>query len=212
MVIHGVLRELRDRSKLHIPDDELRALETYARRIRGEIFFAQRWFIVEGQAEYLIIHALARALNYDLDEHGVSVIDAVNNGNPATFAALARALGIPWLAVFDGDQAGQGYVRAILARDFTQAEVDQRCGTLPAGTLEQQLLADGLEAELRAALQKVGASNALTVDQAGLEKCLDEKKTRYAAELAVRLVSDDALPPRMPQAFRDAIGALRGLT
>jgi hypothetical protein len=44
--------------------------------VRGEIFFARRWLIVEGQAEYLIVHSLARSLGYDLDEHGVSVIDA----------------------------------------------------------------------------------------------------------------------------------------
>jgi putative ATP-dependent endonuclease of OLD family len=104
--IVGVLRELRDRSLLYISDHELQALETFARRIRGEIFFARRWFIVEGQAEYLIVHSLARSLGYDLDEHGVAVIDAMNNGNPATFAVMARALAIPWLAVFDGDQAG----------------------------------------------------------------------------------------------------------
>jgi putative ATP-dependent endonuclease of the OLD family len=122
-VIHGALRSLRDRSLLYIPDDELRALETFARRIRGEIFFARRWLIVEGQAEYLIIHSLARTLGYDLDEHGVSVIDAVNNGHPATFAALARALGIPWIAVLDGDQAGQDYVRSISRRGFDQAFV-----------------------------------------------------------------------------------------
>jgi predicted ATP-dependent endonuclease of OLD family len=68
--------------------------------------------IVEGQAEYLIVHALARQLGYDLDEHGVSVIDAVNNGHPATFAVLARALGIPWLAVLDGDD-GRGAIPQI---------------------------------------------------------------------------------------------------
>jgi putative ATP-dependent endonuclease of OLD family len=50
---------LRDRSLLFIDDEELRALETFARRIRGEIFFARRWMIVEGQAEYLIVHVLA---------------------------------------------------------------------------------------------------------------------------------------------------------
>lgn len=60
-VVSGVLRQLRDKSRLFMADDELRALETFARRIRGEIFFAKRWFIVEGQAEYLLVHALARA-------------------------------------------------------------------------------------------------------------------------------------------------------
>lgn len=210
-VIQGVLRELRDKSLLYVPDDELRALETFARRIRGEIFFARRWLIVEGQAEHLIVHALARALGYDLDEHGVSVIDAVNNGHPATFAALARALGIPWVAVFDGDAAGVGYVRAISAREFTAPDVAQRCSTLPAGTLEQQLLADGLEPELRAVLHSIGEANALTVDRTGLERCLDHNKTRYAAGLSARLAADTTLVPRMPQAFRDAITRLRGL-
>ena len=63
------------------------------------------------------------ALGYDLDEHGVSVIDAQNNGNPDTFAALARALATPWLAVFDGDAAGQDYVQAITRRGFTATDV-----------------------------------------------------------------------------------------
>lgn len=210
--IHGVLRELRDRSLLHIDDDELRALETFARRIRGEIFFARRWMIVEGQGEYLIVHALARALKYDLDEHGVSVIDAMNNGHPATFAALARALGIPWLAVFDGDQAGHSYVQAIVARDFDPAAVAQRCTTLPAGELEQQLLADGLEPELRAVCQAIGHSDAHAIDVPRLEARLTKEKVRYAAELAVRIETEPSLAQRMPKQFRDAIGALKGLS
>jgi putative ATP-dependent endonuclease of OLD family len=126
-VIHSVLRQLRDDSLLYMSDEELRALETFARRIRGEIFFARRWLIVEGQAEYLLVHGLGRGLGYDLDEHGVSVIDAQNNGSPDTFAALARALGIPWLAVVDGDQAGLGYVESIAGRDFDAAFVAERC-------------------------------------------------------------------------------------
>ncbi len=209
--IIGVLRELRDKSLLHIDDHELRALETFARRIRGEIFFARRWMIVEGQGEYLIVHALARRLDYDLDEHGVSVIDAMNNGHPATFAALARALGIPWLAVFDGDPAGQGYVQAIVNRGFDALFVDQRCARLPAGNLEQQLLADGLEPELRTVCQRIGWSDAQAIDRATLERRLAENKTRYAAELAVSISDDVALAQRMPQAFRVAIAALRGL-
>ena len=128
-------------------------------RIRGEIFFAQRWMIVEGQAEYLLLHGLAHGLGYDLDEHGASVIDAQNNGSPDTFAVLARALGIPWCAVFDGDDAGRGYVNKIAARDFDTAFVAARCKTLPAGDLEQQLLADGLEPDLRRVLQTIGQTD-----------------------------------------------------
>lgn len=211
-VVQGVLRELLDRSQLFIPDDELRALETFARRIRGEIFFARRWFIVEGQAEYLLMHAMGRELGYDLDEHGVAVIDAKNNGNPATFAALARALSIPWLAVFDGDAAGQQYCEGIQARHFDQVFVNARCQRLPAGELEEQLVAEGLETELKMVLQQIGVANAATADPATLLAMLRGRKTGYAAELASMMRGNAALAQRMPQTFRDAIAALRGLT
>jgi len=210
-VITGVLRDLHDRSLLHIDDGELRALETFARRIRGEIFFASRWMIVEGQGEYLIVSALARSLGYDFDEHGVSLIDAVNNGNPATFAALARALSIPFLAVFDGDQAGHTYCDTIRNRGFDPAFVADRCKTLPNGFLEQQLLADGLEPELRDILHGLGHADALTIDRPTLDKRLEDNKTAYAAALSHRIAADPGLAQRMPQAFRDAIARLRGL-
>lgn len=210
-VIHGVLRDLKDRSLLFMSDEELSALETYARRIRGEIFFARRWLIIEGQAEYLIVHALGRAAGYNLDEHGVSVIDAMNNGHPATFAALARALSIPWLAVLDGDQAGHQYVQAITNRQFAPAFVAQRCRTLAAGHLEQQLLADGLEPDLRAILQELGQADAQAIDRPTLEARLKKCKIDIAAKLAERIGADPTLAPRMLQRFRDAIGELRGL-
>lgn len=209
--VHDVLRRLRDRSLLFIDDDELRALETFARRIRGEIFFARRWLIVEGQAEYLIVHALAREVGYDLDEHGVSLIDAMNNGHPATFAALARALSIPWLAVFDGDLAGQQYIQSIVARDFDTVFVGQRCRIHGGGNLEDQLLADGLEPDLRAMLQNIGHSDANTIDLPTLQNRLNANKIPYAAELARQLRGNATLAARMPQAFRDAIADLRGL-
>ena len=210
-VIHGVLRDLRDRSLLYMSDEDLLALETFALRIRGEIFFARRWFIVEGQAEYLIVHALARALGYDLDEHGISLIDAMNNGHPATFAALARALRIPWTAVFDGDDAGRSYVQSILGRDFDAAFVAQRCKTLPAGTLEEQFLADGLEGALRSILDALGHADANAIDRPTLETRLIKNKIPVAVELSKRIAANAALRDQTPQHFREAIAALRDL-
>jgi len=205
------LLDLKNRSKLYISDEELQALETFARRIRGEVFFADRWMLVEGQAEYLIVHGLARALGYALDDHGVALIDAVNNGYPPIFAKLARALNIPWLAVFDGDDAGRGYLQGIIDRDFDATWLADRCRLLPAGNLEQQLLADGLGAELRQILQQLGKAQAATCDEVTLRRLLEDNKTDYAALLAARLQNDAGLAARMPQAFRDSIGALRGL-
>lgn len=212
VAIHSALRDLHDRSQLFIADDDLQALETFARRIRGEIFFASRWFIVEGQAEYTLVHALAHELGYDLDEHGVAVIDAQNNGNPQIFAALARAFSIPWLAVFDGDQAGLSYCQSIQNRGFAPAFVAERCRTHAAGNLEQQLLADGLEPELRDVLQSIGVLEAPTATPQELLRLLDGHKTAYAAALGSSLRGNAALAARMPEAFRNAIASLRGLT
>ena len=210
-VIQGVLRELKDESIVFVADDDLQFLQTFACRIRGEIFFATRWLIVEGQAEYLLIHATARHLGYDLDEHGVSVIDAVNNGNPAAFAALARGLGIPWIAVFDGDDAGQGYLRGISNRNFPREFVTDRCGTLPDGNLEEQLLSDGFEAELRSIFTEFGHADAAQISRDELRARMDKATMAYAAALAGRIASDANLAQRMPAAFRNAIMRLRGL-
>ncbi len=209
--LEGLLRDLRDRSSLYIGDDELQSLETYARRMRGEIFFAERWLIVEGQADYLIVHALAHAMGYDLDSHGVSVIDAQNNGNPDTFAVLARALDVPWLAVFDGDDAGQEYVRRIGRRGFAAEEVNKRCRTHLAGDLEAQLVANGLDPELREILTELGVQDAadLTDDEVLVQ--VKQNKTDCAALLAVRFRTNANLVNRALPAFRTTIEQLRGL-
>ena len=213
--LEPLFRDFQERSSLHVRDNELRSLETCARRMRGEIFFAERWLIVEGQADYLIVHAVAHALDYDLDQHGVSVIDAQNNGNPATFAALARALDIPWLAVFDGDDAGRGYKEKIASRcSLSAEELDRRCRTHAADDLEAQLVADGLGPELREVLAALGMQDAHELNDENLVQRLGTKKNKaaYAAEFAARVRQDADLAQRAPEAFRAAIEQLRGLT
>ncbi len=206
-----IIRNLRDSSALYIGDSELQALETYARRMRGEIFFAERWLIVEGQADFLIVHAIASALDYDLDQHGVAVIDAQNNGNPATFAALARAFNIPWLAVFDGDKAGQDFRKAIASRGFSDEELESRCRTHAERDLEAQLVADGLGPELREVLKTVGVKDSNELRDDDLVTRLRDNKTDYAAKFAARLRLDANLVQRTPEAFRTVIEQLRGL-
>ena len=212
--IEHALRDLRDRSSLHVTDHELEKLETFARRMRGEIFFAERWLLVEGQADYLLVHALAHTLDYDLDQHGVAVIDAKNNGNPATFAALARALAIPWLAVFDGDDAGRKYVQEINRRGFNDDDIARRCRSHSAGDLEAQFVADGLGPVLREILIDMNVPDARALEDGSLARRLrtDKTKTACAAALADRISADPDLAQRAPAAFRNAINYLRGLT
>ena len=140
------------------------------------------------------------------------LIDAQNNGSPATFAALARALDIPWLAVFDGDGAGKQFAEAIANRGFRAEELSQRCRTHAAGDLEAQLVADGLGPELREVLAALDIRDAHALNDADLVVRLRADKTAYAAEFAARVRRDADLAHRTPEAFRSAIEQLRGLT
>lgn len=208
--IHAKLRKIYESSIQFISDEEVIALETYARRIRGEIFFAKRWLLVEGQSEYHIAHGMAKGLGYDLDEHGVAVIDFQNNGNSSCFPALARALGYPWLMVADGDAAGADFLASVASRGFSDEEMTLRAARLPDGTLEEQLVKDGLQTELKEILIGLGTP-AGTFNDTELLKALKDDKSGYAAVLGHRCATDPALTARMPQAFQAAIRNLRGL-
>jgi putative ATP-dependent endonuclease of OLD family len=197
---------------LHIPDDELAKLETWARRVRGEIFFARKWLIVEGQSDYLIMHTIAALMGHHCDDHGISIIDAMNSGNPSTFAALARALSIPWAALFDGDDAGKRYLTEIKNRHFPPAEITTRCTLLPKGDLEEQLTQDGVEHELRAILQRLGEPNAMTMSATDVAAKLRGMKMEYAIELCEDLHSNPGLLAKVPQVIKDKITQLRALT
>ena len=209
--LERTLGDLHDRSSRYVTNDELEVLETFARRMRGEIFFAERWLIVEGQTDFLIVHALAQALNYDFDQHGIAVIDAQNNGNPTTFAALARAFSIPWLAVFDGDSAGREYVEGIRRRGFRDDEVSSRCRIHSAGDLEAQLVTDGNGPVLRDILTELDVQDAQQIEDVALPALLRANKTTCAAALAAQIRTDTDLAQRAPAAFRNAIRDLRSL-
>jgi putative ATP-dependent endonuclease of OLD family len=206
------IKALKERARAHIPDDELAKLETWARRIRGEIFFARKWLIVEGQSDYLVLHTIAKLTGYCCDEHGISIIDAQNSGNPGTFAALARALCIPWLALFDGDQAGHEYVAQITNRDFDTTEIAARCTLLPAGDLEAELAASPLEPTLRNIVERLGDPDAQTMPVADLVAKLRKQKTEYSIELCEDLRKTPALLAHLPAILTTTLTRLRSLT
>ena len=207
--ISTALEELRNESALHMTDDELHKLETWARRMRGEVFFAEKWMIVEGQSDYLIVEALAQALDYDLDEHGVTLIDAKNGGDPVSFAALARALRIPWIAVFDRDDEGNKVLKRLRKRGFDPADLQRRYRMHEAGNLEQQLVKD-LGRELEPLARACGVDPNL--EGRSLAEELHREWVQLSALLAERVQDDRSFTQYLPAAFRAAINDLRELT
>ncbi|MCY4001835.1 MAG: DUF2813 domain-containing protein, partial [Bacteroidetes bacterium] len=203
-----VLNDLKKRSDIYVADDMLRSLETFAQRIRGEIFFAVRWLIVEGQTDYVIVHALAHAMGYNLDSYGISVIDAQNNGKPIFFGILAHALNIPWQAVFDGDDAGREYLQQLNQIGLNDSEVGQRCHTHEVGDLESQLIADGFASDLRVVLAELGIPNAENLPESDILSNLRKRKLSYGTVFAEHLRHKSDLTSNMLRAFQIAINNL----
>jgi putative ATP-dependent endonuclease of the OLD family len=100
--VHTELRRLRDESQLYLSNTDLSDLDTYAKRIRGEVLFVRAWLLCEGQSEYLLLRYFAGLMGTPLDQAGVTVIDYQNNGSPGAFVGLARAFEIPWLMICEG--------------------------------------------------------------------------------------------------------------
>ena len=203
----------RDCRALVSKEDES-SLAVLGRRMRGEIFFAGQWLLAEGQSDYLLLHAIGVALGYDLDQHGVAIIDFQNNGNPGVYAGLADALEIPWMMITDGDAEGEKFRKLLLKRGFTEHDVNDHISSLPTpNDLEEQLIADGHENLLRGILADTQDESAKTCSLDEFKKRLKNKKTAYMTELAPMVASDTALAMKMPEPFVNAIEHLKnGLT
>ena len=183
----------------------------HGRRVRGEIFFARRWILVEGVTEHLLVHAMGRALGWNLDAHGVSVIDFQQSGSAGIYPALAEAFGIPWHMIVDGDAESTKFKQQILGRGFVEADLGGRFVTLPPPQdLEDCLLADGHEQLLREILAGISGHAALTCSLDEFRARLKNRKTGYMGVLAPRVANDPALAARMPAPFVDLINTLRG--
>ena len=179
---HAAIKGMRDQSRRFIADEEVAKLESWAKRIRGEIFFANKWLLCEGQAEYAILGAVADKLGCPLDAHGISVIDYQNNGSPGAFAALARALEYPWAMVCDGDKGGDDHIAQLKSHHFTDTEIGDRVTQLTKDVdLEKLIVTSALRPCMLAAVREL-SPHIEDSDEALLAFAYDRKE-----EVAVRI-------------------------
>ncbi len=118
----GTVHEWRVREGA-LKKDELRKVSYHLRARRGEACFARCWLLVEGETEYWILPDLARLLGHDFAQEGVACVEFAQCG-VGPLVKLARALGIEWHVLVDGDRAGQTY--STLARSFLRGEEESR--------------------------------------------------------------------------------------
>jgi len=204
------ISDLRHLGRRLVSEQEARELGFHGRRIRGEVFFAHRWILVEGVCECLLLEALGDALGWPLDNHGVTCIDFQQAGSPGIYATLAEALGIPWHMIVDGDPQGENVRRQLANRGFIEGDLSGRFDSLPKpNDLEAQLLADGHEVLLRTILDEIGVDVKDDTSQSNLLASLRNRKTAYMSQLARRVAADGKVARGMPKAFVSLIGRLK---
>jgi hypothetical protein len=83
-------------------DDEFRAFSEFD-STRSELFLARAAILVEGLTERLALPFVFHALGYDPDRERISIIECGGKPNILLVGRVAKAVGIPFLAVHDRD-------------------------------------------------------------------------------------------------------------
>jgi len=208
--VQQTLKQLRDESMFFLSKTELADLDTYAKRIRGEVLFARGWILCEGQSEYLLIRYFAELLSLSLDSGGITVIDFQNNGSIGAFVGLTRVFEIPWIMFCDNDRAGQKFVREAEARGLTQAERMELIRLIPEGMdFETFLSHNGFAQEYAAILNEREMKTTKNVGDGEYEDKLAEfvKKDKIGATrmLIQKLQASNTTVGRVPVFFKTLI-------
>lgn len=97
-------------SKGVLKPEELRKLNHHIRRNRGELLFARKWLLVEGETDVSVFVECADILGVNFNQLGIRVVEYSQAGGPGIFIKAADALGIEWYMVADNDDGGQKYI------------------------------------------------------------------------------------------------------
>jgi putative ATP-dependent endonuclease of OLD family len=92
-------------------DRELQVIDYNIRLAKGHYLFSRCWLLVEGESEFHLMPLLFEAMGYSQDQISFSVIEfsqIFEKGE--SFIKLAKALGIQWFMMTDGDQEGDKYI------------------------------------------------------------------------------------------------------
>ncbi len=140
--------------------NDVRQLQETVIDTRGDILFARAVVLFEGQTEEQALPLWAQEYwGTSIHELGFCFV-RVNGTNYFPFIYLAKALGIPWYVIADGEPTPVKDLDAALRKAAEDESFkNQQVVVHPAGmNFESQLLADGYQAEIEAALDAMNGA------------------------------------------------------
>jgi putative ATP-dependent endonuclease of the OLD family len=145
----GGLTTVHRLSRRSLTTEELRRVGYHVRLQRGGSLFARSWLLVEGETEAWLLPELARLCGYVLASEGVACLEFAQCG-VEPMIKLAKALGIEWHVLADGDMAGESYLRMV-KRHIGRTPLAERATRLPDLDVEHYLWESGYADVFRAA-------------------------------------------------------------
>ncbi|MDO9443155.1 MAG: AAA family ATPase [Beijerinckiaceae bacterium] len=195
-----------------LTDDSRRKLQDTVIDSRGDLLFARAVVFFEGQTEEQALPVWAtKYWGCSIHELGFSFV-RVNGTDYFPFIWLAKALSIPWYVFGDGEPTPVATLEAALKKaDQPTIAASANVVVLPNGNnFERQLLAEGYQPEMEAALDEVLGEKPFW-DGAGVEPTPkpflnDYMKTHQGLPRKNKTIRDYAVADGRVQATADAVG------
>ena len=180
-----------DESRNIFTEEELYDLNIYVQRTRGDILFARKWILYEGQTEDIIIQYCAELLGYNLEQYGISGICYRTNGSAGAFVKLARVLGINWVLLGDRDQQGQNTTNEIKNCGYTEEDIEKKVYLTNEKDIENEFVKNGFLSDYEEVvkdkidehIKNLKASNQSEEYKEEIIKIVQNGKVEYAYKL-----------------------------
>ena len=189
--------------------NEKRHFDYHVRVTKGAHLYARCWLLVEGQSEFWLFPRVASLMSSSIDEKNFAIIEFSQGGGPTPFIKAAKALGIEWFVVADGDSAGTNFIRsAKRCLDANEQEHD-RMLQLDSKDLEHEFWMAGYDDVYRQAikpsdleaLSRQNQVNSPEFADAVITKAIDRRsKPELAFEVATEMENRGI--STIPQAIR----------
>lgn len=127
-------------------DRELQAIDYSIRFARGHYLFSRCWLLVEGESDFHLMPLLFELMGLSQDQVSFSVLEisqVIDKGEP--LIKFAKALGIQWFLMADGDHAGNDYVNRANNHLAKGEKLADRARTLTHADIEHEFWHNGYD-------------------------------------------------------------------
>lgn len=163
-------------------DRELQAIDYSIRLARGHYLFSRCWLLVEGESDFHLMPLLFELMGYSQDQVSFSVLEisqVIDKGEP--LIKFAKALGIQWFLMADGDHAGNDYVNRANNHLATGENLKDRAQTLTHADIEHEFWHYGYNVFIESMVTNT-EKNQIKANAAGD----DIKKTKLLIKAAIK--------------------------